>query len=1238
MTVHKLTAGDGYTYLTRQVAAHDATSRGYENLGQYYDEKGEAPGVWMGLGVSRSLSIVPEFSVGGPVSEAQMVALFGEGRHPNADAIETALIKAGTHPWTVDRATRLGAPYRVFSEANPFHRRAAGAFRDFNTELGLPADTPVPPQERAAIRSTLAATMFAETFGRAPVDARELSGHLARISRPATTAVAGYDLAFSPVKSVSTLWAIAPPAVARQIEQAHQDAVADTLSWLETHATFTRIGRNGVAQVEVTGLIAAAFTHRDSRAGDPDLHTHVAISNKVQALDGRWLALDGRPIYKNNVAASERYNTRLEALLIDRLGVAFADRPGTDPAKRPIREIIGIDGALPQFWSKRRADIDVRRAALSAAFQADHGRPPTPAEAVELAQQATLAGRNSKHAPRSRAEQRTTWRTEAEAVLGGDVRVGAFVDGALDRRRPRRSAKPVSNLWVNQTATTVLAVVQSSRAVWQEPHVRAESERRARADGIAYRDLDRAVDAVVAAALSPQRSIALDSTDPADEVTTPAALRRADGTSVYVAAGSKLYTSPEIMAAERAIVSAAARTDGRTIRADTIDIALLESIANGIELNPGQVQLVRELATSGARVQLALAPAGTGKTTAMRVLSRAWTCDGGTVVGLAPSAAAAAVLRDEIGPGAAACDTLAKLIHSLKTGIAVPEWVTAIGPDTLVVIDEAGMAGTPDLAKTVEYVIDRGGSVRLIGDDQQLAAIGAGGVLRDIAEVHGAVTLSQVMRFTDPITGAPNHAEGAASLALRDGDPAAIAYYIDNNRVHVGDLTTAADDAYRAWSADRAAGRDSIMLAPTRDLVAELNDRARRDRLAVHSTIHNGETVTNLEVTLSDQSRASTGDAVITRLNDRTIPIGAHDWVKNGDRWIVERVQESGALDVIHHDTRRHITLPAAYVSEHVSLGYASTVHGAQGITTDTCYTVATGDESRQLLYVAMTRGRHGNHVHLTTAGDGDEHTVVTRDALLPPTAVDILTRVLARDGAPVSAASQARALTDPAARLAASADRYYDALNSAAVNYLKREYGDAVISRIDSAAETALPGLTRHDAYPTLRSHLALCAVDGHDPADLLRDALSSDRGLADARDVAALLDWRLDPTAQRPGTSTSNGLPLSWLPAIPDALGTDDEWGTYLHGRSKRVAAAAGEVAARARGWSPTSAPGWALTIIDRDRALVADLAVWRAANDVPDNDRRPTGTPKPAAADARAQRTLDQRVTRLLGDPRA
>jgi len=1220
MSLKKVTAGDGYTYLTRQVAAHDATNRGYSDLGAYYSEKGETPGVWMG----RGLSAVPDFPIGDFVTEAQMRALFGEGRHPNADEIECAARAAGKHYFEIDQASRLGAPYPIHQQTNMFHRRSAGAYRDYNTAHGLPTDTPVPADVRARIRTDLARRMFVETYGREPRDARELSGHLARISRQATTAVAGYDLTFSPVKSISTLWAIAPRELAAVIEQCHHKAVKDTLAWLEDHATYTRRGKHGVAQVEVVGLIAAAFTHRDSRAGDPDLHTHVAISNKVQTLDGRWLALDGRPIHKKNVTASERYNARIEALLVERAHLVFAERPSTDPSKQPVREIVGIDGELPRHWSKRRTAIDIRRAVLSARFHANHGRPPTPNEARELAHQANLETRQDKHEPRSHAEQRTAWRAEARAVLGGEQQLHTYIAGATQPAWQPARRQQVSAQWVEQTARSVIAAVQSKRAVWQIDHVRAEAERRVHAAGVSYADLDEAVDAIVTRAVSAQLSVCLDSAEP---VTEPAQLRRSDGTSVYRVADSQLYTSTDVLAAERAIVAAAGRRGGRFVPASVLDLCLLESTANRVTLNPGQVQLVRELATSGARVQLALAPAGTGKTTAMRVLSRAWRDAGGTILGLAPSAAAAAVLREEIGAGT---DTLAKLIHALDTGRSVPRWMTEIGPDTLVVIDEAGMAGTPDLATAIEFVLRRGGSVRLIGDNRQLAAIGAGGVLRDIAEVHGAVTLSQVVRFIDPATGAPNHAEGAASLALRDGDPAALAYYIDHQRIHVGDLTTVTNDAYTAWSADCAAGRDAIMLAPTRDLVNDLNARARRDRLAARAG------PIGAEVTLADASRTSAGDAIITRRNRRTIPIGARDWVKNGDRFNVEHVHESGALDVIHRDTGRHITLPAGYVASHVSLGYATTVHGAQGLTADTCHIVASGEESRQLLYVAMTRGRHANHIYLTTAGSGDPHTIITRDALLPPTAVDLLARVLARDGAPVSATSQKRALADPSARLTVAADRYHDALGVAAADYLMRRHGPDALAQIDAAAEAALPGLTRQEAYPALRAHLALCAVDGNDPADELCSALNWDRGLGDAHDTAAVLDWRIDPTGRRSTDQTA--APLPWLPAIPAALAADPAWGDYLRARAAHVHALATTVADRARHWTPTSAPTWARGILDLDPELAADLAVWRAANSVDHADRRPTGPPLPAAADARAQAALDLGVARLLGDPRA
>ena len=255
-----------------------------------------------------------------------------------------------------------------------------------------------------------------------------------------------------------------------------------------------------------------------------------------------------------------------------------------------------------------------------------------------------------------------------------------------------------------------------------------------------------------------RRSVALAA--PADDIEEPEALRRVDGSSVYTVAGADLYTSQRILDAEQRLVAAAGRRDGSAVDESAVDLALLEMAANGTALDAGQASLVRQMCTSGARLQLAIAPAGAGKTTAMRALTLAWTQDGGQVLGLAPSAAAAAVLGEQTGIRA---DTLAKLTWSLQHG-ELPDWAAAVGPSTLVIIDEAGMADTLSLDAAVQFAIGRGASVRLVGDDQQLAAIGAGGVLRDIKHTHGALQLTELHRFTDP-------AEAAASLALREGKP-----------------------------------------------------------------------------------------------------------------------------------------------------------------------------------------------------------------------------------------------------------------------------------------------------------------------------------------------------------------------------------------------------------------------------------------------------------------------------------
>jgi hypothetical protein len=604
---------------------------------------------------------------------------------------------------------------------------------------------------------------------------------------------------------------------------------------------------------------------------------------------------------------------------------------------------------------------------------------------------------------------------------------------------------------------------------------------------------------------------------------------------------------------------------------------------------------VREMATSGRDVQLALAPAGTGKTTAMQVLTRAWQDSGGTVIGLAPSAVAAqelgASINPENGDGGTGdkrsplrepwrqgrkkvrADTLAKLVWHARHG-AAPAWMEKIDDKTLVLIDEAGMAGTTDLAAAIDYITAHGGQVRLVGDDRQLASVAAGGVLRDIAHQVGAVTLSEVHRFRNP-DGSLNHAEAAATLALREGDPSAIAFYADRGRIHVGDLGACADQAYAAWAADRAAGTDSVLIAPTRDLVAELNTRARNDRIAGLPDQPIGDQVGPV-LTLADHTLVSAGDRVITRENDRLLPITKTDWVKNGDRWTVTRVNADGSLTVVHDRLRKTITLPADYVANTVQLGYATTVHGAQGITTGTCHVVLTGEEDRNLLYVALSRGRYANHLYLNVASDGDPHNLIRPEALIPPTALDRIADMLRRDGSPVSATTTLREQTNPHQLLGELAGRYHDAVTAGAENLI----GTVGMAKIDAHAEALLSGLTEAPAWPTLRSHLALLALDGHSPLKLLDAAVAVAVGsLADARDPAAVLDARVDDlAAARPhdeNTPAAAAGPVPWLPGIPARLADNLDWGPFLASYHQRVGDQVATVGDLARGWTGATAP---------------------------------------------------------------
>lgn len=472
------------------------------------------------------------------------------------------------------------------------------------------------------------------------------------------------------MKSVSALWAVAPPEIARTIERAHDAAVNDALAYVEREVLFTREGTDGARQVETRGLIAATFRHRDSRAGDPDLHTHVAVANKVQAkLSGKWLTIYGRVLFQHTVAISETYNTALEYRLGEALGVTFTAR-ANPRERRPIREIAGVSAGLCRAWSRRARDIDRREDDLVAAFVGEHGRPPIEPERLRLVQRANLETRAPEHEPRAEADQRRIWRRQASEFLGSESTLDVMIHEALDVSPVvRRSTDVVDARVIQAMAVVVIAELEARRATWQSWHLRAEAERQVRATvsrRVAADGVPAMIDEVVAAAVEMSVQLTPDD-DPISlraDLREPSGVRRSDGTSVYRHTGADHYTSQRIIQAEQRLVDAAGLGSDFAFSPEEIDIVLAASTFAGVRLNDGQRALVHALAGGSHRVRLALAPAGSGKTTAVKVVAAAWTTNGYDAIGLAPSAAAAKVLQDATG---LPCETLAKIDDEILT-------------------------------------------------------------------------------------------------------------------------------------------------------------------------------------------------------------------------------------------------------------------------------------------------------------------------------------------------------------------------------------------------------------------------------------------------------------------------------------------------------------------------------------------------------------------------------------------
>jgi conjugative relaxase-like TrwC/TraI family protein len=1053
-----MSAGDGYRYLLKTVAAGDGNRDLTTPLTRYYQEKGTPPGFWIGSGV-HGLGH-GELMPGAEVTEEQLRLLLGSGRDPVT-------------------GEPLGKPWLKFKGAA---ERIDARVEQLPDELGVGG------------RAEAITLIEAEENAR---DRRR--------------AVAGFDYTFSVPKSVSILWAVADGAIQAVIVQAHHDAVAEVIDLIERDVAMTRIGvdpgSGSVAQVEVRGVVATAYDHYDSRSSDPQLHTHVVIANKVQgAHDGKWRTLDGRPMHAAVVALSEHYNAVLADHLASDLGLGWEVRARGE-RRNPAFEIGGVPDALIAEFSSRSRDIDAATDILIADYVAQHGRRPSDTTVLKLRAEATLTTRREKTV-HSLADLTTGWRQRASVLLGQDSttwaarvignRNGASVLHAGDL--PLERAEEIGR--------TVVTVVGEKRSTWRRWNLHAEASRQLMTFRFASTaDRETVLGLVVDAA--EQGSIRL---TPPELATSPIVFQRPDGSSVFRPKHGTRFTSAALLAAEDRLLDLAHTTNAPTVSTKSVEKVTRKPARNGRVLSADQTTAVAQIASSGRVVDVLVGPAGAGKTTTLGVLRKVWETEHGrgSVIGLAPSAAAAQVLADELR---IPTENTAKWVHAHTNN----GWALHAGQ--LLIVDEASLAGTISLDTITTHAAQVGAKVLLVGDPAQLSAVESGGafgmITRDLELVP---ELSDVRRFR-------NEWEKTATLGLRVGDTAVIDSYLEHGRVAGGELENMLEAAYTAWQADLGAGLVSVMIAETADTVRALNERARLDRIIA------GHVTATGTVELHDVTQASRGDLVITRKNDRKLSAG-RGWVKNGDRWIITATHSDGSVTL--RRTGAHaggrVRLPAAYVAEHLELAYAVTAYRAQGSTVDTAHAlVHSSSMTRETFYVSMTRGREANTCYVATdQAHLEEHQHLPASEV---TVRSILTGVLNHQGAQKSANEAIVVEHDTWAGIGQLAAEY-DTIATAA----QHDRWVALIRRSGLSTAQAEQVVEAH-SFGTLITEFRRAEAHHHN-LDTLLPRLIAARPLDDADDIGAVLRHRLRlATTVRSGSSGGRAAPRLIAGLIPEA-----------------------------------------------------------------------------------------------------
>jgi conjugative relaxase-like TrwC/TraI family protein len=701
---------------------------------------------------------------------------------------------------------------------------------------------------------------------------------------PGPDAVTGFDLTFSAPKSVSVLYAVGDDDVSRAVRGGHDAAVRSALSHLEREACRARRGGAGSRRVAGDGFVAGLFRHRTSRAGDPQLHTHAVIANSTRA-DGRWSTLDSRSLYRESRTAGFLYQAALRAELTERLGVEWT------PVKRGSAEIVGVPRAVVSHFSQRRREVVARLA--------ERGE-----RSAAAARTAALDTRRSKDYGVPVDRLRAEW--QARGAEHGLDRDG--VQRLLGIARPDVAERELA---------VAAGEIAGPHGICRE-HSAFDRRTALRWWAEAHRHGARPeqVRVITDAWLASAQAVPLGNPD------RPQAGERDSETS---------YSTPEMLDVERRLVETAAARRGEgvaVVAREHVDRALSERGTIAEE----QAALVRSLVGSGDGVEVVRAAAGTGKTFALDAAREAWEAAGIRVYGCALSARAAAELHDQTGIDAT---TVAQLRIDLDRGYSLP--VRGV-----LVVDEAGMVGSRQLAELAAQAAAHRTKLVLVGDDRQLPELEAGGAFGGLADRLDALELHEVRRQR-------HEWDREALSSLRQGDIDAWAgAYRDRGRIVARpNARQVRHELVRDWwHAARTGGIEgALMLAHRRADVRDLNERAR-------ALMRADARLDDEELEAADRRFAS-GDRVITTHNDRRLRVA------NGWRGTVREIHPQEHALRVDLDNGRSVVLDAGYLEDgHLDHGYAATAHKAQGATVDAVFVLGSEDLYREWGYTALTRHR----------------------------------------------------------------------------------------------------------------------------------------------------------------------------------------------------------------------------------------------------------------------------------------